>query len=151
MIAALECRALCRELAPALAQFFERIAAAGVDKVFHPHPFTSDEATRLSRYAGMDHYYALLLGGEMVGYGLLRGWDEGYDVPSLGIAILPAAQGRGFGRLLMEFLHVAAALRGAKKVRLHVEPGNTRAMSLYKSLGYVFIGEEAGQLLGIRG
>ena len=151
MTAALECRVLCPELAPAIAHFFERISAAGVDKYFHPHPFSAAQAARLSQYSGHDLYYALLLGQEMVGYGLLRGWDEGYEAPSLGIAIDPAAQGRGFGRLLMEFLHAAAAARGANKIRLRVDPCNARAISLYESLGYVFQGEESGQLLAIRG
>jgi ribosomal-protein-alanine N-acetyltransferase len=97
------------------------------------------------QYNGKDLYYALLVDGEMVGYGILRGWDEGYEVPSLGIAVDPASQGRGYGRLLIEFLHGTARQRGAKRIRLKVYAHNLRALALYKSLGYVFQGEEGDQ------
>jgi acetyltransferase-like isoleucine patch superfamily enzyme len=35
---------------------------------------------------------------------MLRGWDEGCEVPSLGIAVRTSAQGRGLGRLMMAHL-----------------------------------------------
>jgi ribosomal-protein-alanine N-acetyltransferase len=146
--AILECRVLCPELRETIARFFQRIAAAGADKFFHPHPFTPEEAARLAHYVGKDVYYALLLDGEMVGYGMLRGWDDGYEEPSVGIAVDPMTHGRGYGRLIMEFLHVAARDRGAKRIRLKVYPNNARAIEIYRSLGYKFQGEEEGQLLG---
>ena len=148
MKSALECRLLCPELAAEVARFFQRLSAAGVSQYFHPHPFTPEEATRRSHYDGDDLYYALLVGGEMTGYGMLRGWDEGYDVPSLGIVVDTAAQGRGYGRLFMLFLHAAARARGARKIRLKVYIDNTRALTLYRSLGYQFEGEQAAQLVG---
>lgn len=86
--------------------------------------------------------------GEVLGYGLLRGWDQGYDVPSLGIAIRPDRRGQGLGILLMHFLHAAARQRGALRVRLRVHPGNARARDLYEKLGYRFEGEERGELVG---
>ncbi len=149
MSAALECRVLIPELAPALSRLFERLLAAGVDSFFHPHAFTTEEAVRLSRYAGKDLYYGLSIGDEMVGYGMLRGWDEGFQIPSLGIVIDPAYQGCGYGRLLMEFLHASARARGAERIRLKVHPENMRAIALYESLGYVFRGNEQGQMVGI--
>ena len=85
----------------------------------------------------------------MIGYGMLRGWDEGYEIPSLGIAIDPAQQGRGYGQRLMEFLHATARQHGAKRVRLRVHPDNHRAVELYRSLGYSFSGESDGQKVGM--
>jgi ribosomal protein S18 acetylase RimI-like enzyme len=67
---------------------------------------------------------------------MLRGWDEGYEVPSLGIALHPHAQGQGLAHLFMDFLHVAARRRGAKKIRLRVYRDNKSAITLYRSLGY---------------
>lgn len=144
-----ECRLLCPELTEELATFFERLIASGGDRFFHPHPLTLDEAQRRTHYAGRDLYCVLLTGSEVVGYGMLRGWDEGFVVPSLGIALDSAYRGRGYGRLLMEFLHVAARDRGATRVRLKVHEDNVPALELYRSLGYVFAPPENGELIGI--
>jgi [ribosomal protein S18]-alanine N-acetyltransferase len=143
----LEFRRLSPALESGLAAFFADLTAAGDDRYFHPHPFTAAEAARLCLYAGPDLYYAAVA-DRVLGYGLLRGWDEGYSVPSLGIAVHPAARGTGIAGAFMHFLHSAAAARRAPKVRLKVYSGNTAAKRLYERLGYEFAGESRGQLVG---
>lgn len=133
-----------------LARFLSAIEQAGDDRWFRPHPFTDEAVENLVGYRGLDLYFVMTEGEEVLGYGLLRGWDEGYDVPSLGVAIHPRAQGRGLGRALMEVLHAAAARRGARRVRLRVHPDNTQARRLYERLGYQFQSSEGGLLVGIR-
>jgi ribosomal protein S18 acetylase RimI-like enzyme len=145
---ALEFRLLSPALEAGLAAFFADLSGAGDARFFHPHPFTAAEAGRLCSYTGRDLYYAAVA-DRVLGYGLLRGWDEGYQVPSLGIAVHPAARGAGIARAFMHFLHAAAAARGAPRVRLKVYPGNTAARRLYERLGYVFEGESHGQLVGL--
>lgn len=145
---ALEFRIVDKALEQPLAEFFRALRRAGDDRYFHPHPFTDEEAKRLAQYLGKDLHYVLVEDDEVLGYGMLRGWDEGYEVPSLGIVIHPAVRGMGLGKLFMHFLHAAARRRGASKVRLKVYPDNTNAVALYKGLGYTFQAEEAGQLVG---
>ena len=145
---ALEIRVLDRSLEEALAEFFKDIKKSGDDKFFHPHPFTSDEAGRLAAYEGSDLYYVLSCGGVVLGYGMLRGWGEGFDVPSLGVIIHPQQRGEKLGRLFMDFLHMAARRRGAKRVRLKVYPDNEAALGLYKDMGYSFQEKEDGQFVG---
>jgi len=131
-----------------LAELFKQIKAAGDDRFFHPHPFDDAAAHDIANYRGRDFYAAGFVGGRLVGYGMLRGWDAGYAVPSLGIVIAPQARGRGFSKPLMLFLHEAARQRGATTVRLKVYPDNLAAIKLYEGLGYAFHGEERGQLVG---
>jgi ribosomal-protein-alanine N-acetyltransferase len=120
-----------------LASFFAELVAAGVADTFHPHPFTAQEAARICSYQGRDLYYALLGNtGEVLAYGMLRGWDEGYQIPSLGIAVHPKATGRGIGELMMRFLHIAAIEEGAKEIILKVYKNNHFAVRLYERLGY---------------
>lgn len=134
---------------PALSRFLRDLQTSGDEKHFHPHPFTPEEIERVVNYSGADLYYVLVENESVLGYGLLRGWDEGYAVPSLGLALHPAVRGLGLARLFMEFLHAAARRRGASEIRLKVYPDNVRAIKLYKSLGYAFEEEEKGQLVGI--
>jgi [ribosomal protein S18]-alanine N-acetyltransferase len=143
------CQVVRPEHAGALACFFERLRAYEIEKFFHPHPLTVDEATRRAAYRGLDFYCVLAQDTKVVGYGMLRGWDDCYQVPSLGIVIDPSVQGRGYGRLLMEFLHTTARQRGASRIRLKVYPDNLKAVRLYRSLGYEFQGPENDQLIGI--
>jgi ribosomal protein S18 acetylase RimI-like enzyme len=145
----LESRLVQPEDAGPLGRFFERLRTQGVETYFHPHPLTQEEAAKRAAYACRDVYCVMQAGTELVGYGMLRGWNEGYDIPSLGIAIDPAHQGHGHGRGLMEFLHTIARQRVAKRIRLRVNPENVHAVKLYQSLGYVFHSEEGGQIAGV--
>ena len=146
---ALECLTLSPEWRKPLARFFRLLREAGDDRHFHPHPLSPEEAGKRADYLGKDLYYVLVEEENVLGYGILRGWDEGYAVPSLGIVIHPSERGTGLGRAFMHFLHAAARRRGADKVRLKVYPDNTRAIKLYRELGYTFEVREAQQLVGI--
>ena len=133
-----------------LAQFFDELVRADDERWFHPHPLTQDYARELGSYAGRDVYVLMVDGPKVLGYGMLRGWDEGFEIPSLGIAISPAHKGRGLGRKLMAYLHETAAARGATRIRLTVDEANLAAVRLYTSLGYTLIPDESGRLVGIR-
>jgi [ribosomal protein S18]-alanine N-acetyltransferase len=142
------CEVLSAKHTSSLALFFGRLREAGIEKFFHPHPLSRQEAAARANYLGRDFYCVMLQEKAVIGYGLLRGWDEGYTIPSLGIVIDPSVQGRGYGRMLMNFLHDSAKRRGATRVRLNVYPQNHGAVDLYRSLGYVFEEEKDGQLIG---
>ena len=131
-----------------LTAFFGLLSANGDGRDFHPHSLDAAAAADVCGHCGDDVYYLMVEGDAVVAYGMLRGWDEGFEEPSLGIAVHPEMRGVGFGRLLMRFLHLAAARRGAPAVRLRVRPENERAIALYRSLGYAFEGEDRGQLVG---
>jgi ribosomal protein S18 acetylase RimI-like enzyme len=85
--------------------------------------------------------------GEVVAFGMLRGWHEGYDVPSLGIAVRQDREGAGYGRVMMMALERLARDRGATQIRLRVHPDNLRARRLYDGLGYREAGVERGETL----
>jgi ribosomal protein S18 acetylase RimI-like enzyme len=121
---------------------------ADIDNAFfRPHPFTEDEARKLASYSGRDVYAILMNDQAPVAYGLLRGWDEGYETPSLGVAVRRTARGKGFGRQMMNHLHSEARRRGADQIRLRVHPNNLAARRLYESLGYIDAGEERGEVV----
>jgi GNAT superfamily N-acetyltransferase len=132
-----------------LALFFQDLTAQGDQRWFHPHPFTAAQAERLATYQGQDLYYVATRGEDVTAYGLLRGWDEGYQVPSLGIAVHSAWRGRGLAYAFMLFLHAAARERGAPRIRLKVYPENRAARQLYETLGYQFEAGNDGQLVGL--
>ena len=149
MLQMLELRTVGAPLAGPLGEFFERLRAAGDERQFHPHPLDRAEADRRTRYDGRDLYYVLMDEARVIGYGMLRGWDEGYDIPSLGIAVHPDERGKGLSRLIMLFLHAAAKRRGAGTVRLTVTADNAAALRLYREIGYTLRDMGDGRLEGI--
>ncbi len=131
-----------------LTALFDEIQASGEAAFFHPHPFTKVEAERLCHYVGQDQYYVLLAGQSILGYSMLRGWDEGFLVPSLGIFIRAEARGQGLGRLMILHLHTVARLRQAPRIRLKVYRHNYPAKQMYEQFGYIFEDGEGEQLIG---
>jgi ribosomal-protein-alanine N-acetyltransferase len=132
-----------------LTTFFGEIAVDPAADRFHPHPFTAEAARTIAEHRGRDLYLGQFLGDRLVGYGMLRGWDAGYETPSLGIYLSPDARGRGLAKALMDDLHRRAGENGAEKVRLKVYKDNVRAVNLYERLGYVFFAEEGEQRVGL--
>ncbi len=62
------------------------------------------------------------------------------DARILSIAVAPAAQGQGIGRLLLHEGLDYLRSQGATCVRLEVRPENTGAEQLYESLGFCRVG-----------
>lgn len=119
--------------------FFRQIDTPEYKKDFAPHPFNEEHARFVCHYEGKDAYYSVLLDEEeVVAYCMLRGWDEGYDIPSLGLCVLKKYQGIGLGRMIMNFLEVLSRLRGCSRVMLKVKKDNAAARNLYSDQGYVF-------------
>jgi GNAT superfamily N-acetyltransferase len=144
----LEIVCLRPELKEPLAELFAEIQQNGETAFFHPHPFTAAEAERLCNYIGKDQYYVLLCGECILGYGMLRGWDEGYAIPSLGVFVRAEVRGRGLGKLMVQHLHAAARLREAERIRIKVYQNNHGARQVYERQGYVFEDKEGEQLIG---
>lgn len=75
-----------------------------------------------------------LLDGEPVGVLCLGAWGNEADVTAFGV--LPAYQGRGYGRQLL--LEAVAQLRreGWARIAIEVETDNARALGLYEACGF---------------
>lgn len=98
----LRCHRLKPRHVPQLVVFLERLAATDDDRLFHPHPFTYDTVAALATPGRDDEYVVVTAGrpGPVVAYGMLRGWEEGFAVPSLGVAVDRQWRGIGLGRRL---------------------------------------------------
>ena len=134
-----------------LTRFFEEINSPEYTDFFSPHPFNRTNAEYVCAYEGRDLYYAIVLNGaEITGYGMLRGWDEGYDIPMVGLCLLKKYQGIGLGGAFLKFLETAAALNGCRKVMLKVKKTNRIAKTLYESRGYVFQDHNGEFMIGYK-
>jgi ribosomal protein S18 acetylase RimI-like enzyme len=120
-----------------LVELFERNSKPEVTSSFDPFPLTGQEARRIALQSHQDEFYVATSAGRLVGFSMLRGFDEGYVIPSFGIFVDHEAHGQGVGRALTAWTIEAARRRGCPSVRLSVHAANVVALSLYSSLGFV--------------
>lgn len=83
------------------------------------------------------HPHLLLKDSQAVGYGEV--WedpDEG-EAELARIFVSPRRRGQGLGLFLIKALTGAAVQAGLEHVWLRVQPANTRAISVYRSAGFV--------------
>lgn len=120
-----------------LVTFFEGCDRPEVTDTFRPFPLDRATAERLAGHTGRDRYFVAIVDDAIVGLGMLRGWDEGYDVPSFGVFVDPRSHGRGAGRAIVDEATRLAIALGAPRIRLSVDEANPRAKRLYETSGYV--------------
>lgn len=147
----IEVRLLERQDASQLETFFQGIAEDDeTTAYFHPHAFDADTARAICERQGADAYFAALEAGEIVGYGMLRGWDEGYDTPAFGVCVRADQRGKGIGAALLRYAIDLARVRRAPSIMLKVYEHNAPARRLYEGAGFVFAERtpDGAQLVG---
>jgi ribosomal protein S18 acetylase RimI-like enzyme len=135
-----------------LGEFFEALASdPDTPRLFHPHPLTRAYARELCGRVGRmrDGYFLAWFAGRIVAYWMLRGWDEGYAVPSFGVAVHPLARGLRLGAAALEHAISVSRERGAEKLRLTVYRSNARALRVYRRFGFVFQDKNEQELVGL--
>jgi ribosomal protein S18 acetylase RimI-like enzyme len=139
--------------ANALGDFFEALAAdAETERFFHPHPLTRVFAHELCHRLGaiQDRYFAAFQGDRVIGYSMLRGWDEGFSVPSFGASVHPKWRNVGLGKRLMAHAIEQTEQAGCERLRLTVFKNNERAIAVYRRFGFAFTDKNDAELVGIR-
>jgi ribosomal protein S18 acetylase RimI-like enzyme len=122
----------------ALGRFFVRNDVPAVTATFTPFPMTAESAAALLAERREDRFYGAFAGAEeIVGFSMLRGWDEGFEVPSFGIAVDAGWHGRGLGTRMTAWTIEQARAVGAPRVRLTVYEDNPAAQRIYARLGFV--------------
>ena len=114
---------------------------------FTPHKYTKD--ILINNICSIDKYYLMIKSDIIIGYGMLRGYEEGYDIPSLGIMIDKDYRGKGYSKKMINFLE-NETYKTSEKIRLTVFKKNKIAISLYKSMGYVFEDDNEKSLIGFK-
>ena len=90
------------------------------------YAFGSDEAAlaELLASAKLDLYSGVFWQGEIIGVFMLRGWDEGYDVPSFGVLIDDKYRGGAVMRLTLDAAKLICRLSGTKRLMAKIHPEN---------------------------
>jgi GNAT superfamily N-acetyltransferase len=108
----------------AYGDYVERIGA-------RPRPMTDDYADVIRTH----QVIVALRDGDVVGLIVLRIDADGFLVDN--VAVDPAHQGTGVGRVLLEFAEAAAREAGFDSIYLYTHERMTENLALYSRVGYV--------------
>jgi RimJ/RimL family protein N-acetyltransferase len=128
-------RPLGVEDAPALSSLL-RSQRPEYARFFTAFAFDADEIARMLAGRGRDVYMGLLIAGELAACFMIRGWNEGYDVPAFGSFVAEKYRGRGLMQLTVEMMKVISRLRGAKRVMYKSHPDNAPAQKA-AAMGFI--------------
>jgi|LauGreDrversion4_2_1035121.scaffolds.fasta_scaffold16169_4 RimJ/RimL family protein N-acetyltransferase len=92
-------------------------------------------SARLDQYIGV-FYQATAASCIIIGLLTLRGLDEGYNDPMLGIFIAEEYGGRGYARQALDHAEKFSQSRGHSGLLLKCSIHNARALKLYLKQGY---------------
>jgi ribosomal protein S18 acetylase RimI-like enzyme len=120
-----------------LEELFERNAITTVTSMFDPFELSAERARAIATGTQRDRYYVAVRGARLIGFSMLRGFDDGFEVPSFGIFVDHESQGLGLGRRLTAWTIEQARRLACPAVRLSLYASNERAFSLYRSLGFI--------------
>jgi len=105
-------------------------------KLFTAFELTSDTFNSILSKAIWDKYFGIFFGETIIGFYMLRGFDQGYEVPSYGVVISSDFSNKGLSRLTLYHAFALCKLNGIKKIMLKVRPENIFAKKLYESVGF---------------
>ena len=119
-----------------LVAFFEDNNVESITRFFIPFTLSRETARKIALEDHLDQYFLGYVESRIIGFSMLRGWEEGYSVPSFGMFIDRHQQHLGYGKQLLDLTIEAAKKLECKKIRLSVSAGNYPAYKIYKSRGF---------------
>jgi RimJ/RimL family protein N-acetyltransferase len=112
--------------------------AAGKEysRYFIPFGFDQSSIENILIKADKDQYYGIYVSDQLAGFYMLRGFDQGYEIPSYGVWVAPKYSGLGLASLTMQHAVSLCRINGIKKLMLKVHPENTVAKTIYEKNGF---------------
>ena len=109
-------------------------------KYFIPFDFDYETIKSILSKKKRDCFFGIFINDEIVGFYMLRGFDQGYEVPSYGVWISSKYAGYGLSRLTLQYAETFCKINRIKKIMLKVHPKNIRAKKIYEMAGYYKVG-----------
>jgi len=120
----------------ALTRFFLENNRPEITDLFRAFAMDATSAKRICHGPRRDRYFAMYEGEMIVCFGMLRGWDEGYEVPTFGLTADHRSNGRGHGWRMWRWAIGLARDLGAKKLRITTDLKNAIILGMAAKLGF---------------
>lgn len=105
-------------------------------KYFTPFSFKEDAIKKIINNSINDKYFGIFINDNLAGFYMLRGFDEGYEVPSYGVWISDKFSKLGLSKLTLQHAITYCKVNNLKKIMLKVHTENIVAKNIYESFGF---------------
>ena len=105
-------------------------------KYFIPFTFDLDTISGILSKTKNDQIYGIYVENNLAGFYMLRGFDEGYSIPSYGVWISEKYANRGLSTFTLQHAISFCKLNSIKKIMLKVHPDNLAAKHIYEKYGF---------------
>jgi RimJ/RimL family protein N-acetyltransferase len=112
-------------------------------RFFTPFDFRHPSVVSLLAAQREDVFMGMYRGERLAGFFMLRGWDDGFEIPSYGVLVDERYSGYGLTRLSLKLAKSICKLRRAPRIMLKVNPDNKIAKRLFEEAGYAKTGVDA--------
>ncbi len=113
-------------------------------RFFSPFEFGLETVSHVLSNQGDDVFVGVYWMDKIIGFFMLRGWNDGYEVPSFGIIIDKKYRGYGLEMLSLDAAKTICRLRGAERMMLKMHPDNISARGVMRKIGFIQTGVEPG-------
>jgi RimJ/RimL family protein N-acetyltransferase len=122
-----------------------KLTAEKNDYIKHFTPFDFSESTiqKILTNKKLDKYFGLFVSQELAGFYMLRGFDEGFQVPSYGVWISSEYKNKSLSTLTLYHAFSFCKLNSIKSLMLKVHPDNVIAKNLYEKMGFKKTGTDS--------
>lgn len=103
---------------------------------FIPFQFDLDSVKAVFNKIKKDYFFGIFLNNALIGFYMLRGFDEGYEIPSYGVFIKESYSNKGLGKLTLDHAVSLCKILDKKRLMLKVHPDNVNAKNLYIKYGF---------------
>jgi RimJ/RimL family protein N-acetyltransferase len=110
------------------------------NKHFIPFEINYENLASILQKTDKDLFFGIFVDKKIAGFFMLRGFDDGYDIPSYGVWISSKFANKGLAKLTLQYSLSICRLAGVKRIMLKFHPENIIAMKMYKYFGF----EETG-------
>ena len=116
-------------------------------RFFYAFGFNEPEIAKVLEAKRKDVYSGIFWREELAGFFMLRGWDEGYEVPSFGIIVDEKYRG-ALLKISLEAAKLICRLSGSRRMMSTIHPDNVSIKGAAR-LGFVDTGKrtEAGNVV----
>src|SRR3954451_16258635 len=113
---------------PALAAPFVANDVPEVTRWFDPFPLDAETATALSRHDGNDLYWGASAEAGLVGFAMVRGWDDNHPQPAYGCFVDRHAQGQRIGETITRLMLEQLRQEDVPEVRARIHDDNVASL-----------------------
>lgn len=107
-------------------------------KHFTPYNWQDESFVNAVNNRNKDQFYGIFINDSPVGFYMLRGLDNGYNIPSYAVWISETHKGLGLASLSLKHAYTFCKLNGIETMMLKVHPNNTIAKKMYEKFGFRF-------------